>query len=216
MPHLVASVLCGVVMLGVLNPLYLAIKRRPGRGIATFVKGACTGLGLALALWGALAASSPFGWWMVAGLALCLLGDVLIVFSLVPGMAAFLLGHIGYMIAFCMLAPPRWISLPVFAVLLAVVALLFRSTFHAMGKLTPAYVAYAAVLLAMLSLALALPAGLGARGWVVALGALLFTLSDLTLARGLLVKATPLGDAVCLTLYYGAQFTLALSVFFPC
>ena len=140
---------------------------------------------------------------------------MLIVFSLVPGMAAFLLGHIGYMIAFCMLAPPRWISLPVFAVLLAVVALLFRSTFHAMGKLTPAYVAYAAVLLAMLSLALALPAGLGARGWVVALGALLFTLSDLTLARGLLVKATPLGDAVCLTLYYGAQFTLALSVFFP-
>ena len=75
----------------------------------------------------------------------------------------------------------------------------------------PALVAAAAGSL----LALALPAGLGARGWVVALGALLFTLSDLTLARGLLVKATPLGDAVCLTLYYGAQFTLALSVFFP-
>lgn len=215
MPENLIAGLCGLLMLCGLNPLYLSMKRGPRKTspVTAAVKGLCTGVALALAVAGALREPTPYAWGLTAGLALCLLGDVVLIYRLVPGMGAFLAGHFCYIAAFCLAAPPQWWSLVVFAVLLPLVALLFRPHYAAMGRNKPAFITYAVVLLAMVSTAVPLPVSLGPRGWAAAAGAVLFTLSDLLLARNMLGKSTPVSDAVSLTCYYTGQYVLALSVF---
>ncbi len=209
------AAVCFVAMLGVLNPLYLHVKAGPHKTAATVVKALATALALLLAVAGTIRQPGASPLCLTVGLALCLAGDVLIVYRLTAGMGAFLFGHIGYIAAFCLAAPPSLWSLIPFAVFLVLLFVLFRRRFPAMGRDKPAYIAYAVVLTTMLSVALLLPTRLGATGIIPAVGAALFTLSDVLLARGMLFASTKKNDALSLTLYYLGQYVLALWAFLP-
>jgi uncharacterized membrane protein YhhN len=152
-------------------------------------------------------AGDPFDRRLVAGLLLSALGDALLLFprrhAFLGGLVAFLLAHVAYALAFAGVGRP---SLgPGVAVLLATGAAV-GWLWPLLGDLRGAVVLYCAVIAAMLWLAL------GVDRLEVRLGALLFYLSDLLVARDRFVRPGLVNRAVGLPLYYAGQLLLALAI----
>ncbi|MCE9673223.1 lysoplasmalogenase [Myxococcus stipitatus] len=153
--------------------------------------------------------------WIFAGLALSLLGDLLLEVGpgfFLPGLGAFLLAHLGYTAACLHVSraarPAR--ALP-FLVLAVVASVLLHPW---LGAMTVPVTLYVAVICAMAWRAAAL---LGdahasrARQWTAFAGALLFAASDGVLAIKLFVRPLPGGSFVIMVLYWAAQLSIALS-----
>ena len=166
----------------------------------------------------ALAAGAPgsgYGWLVLAGLVLCLVGDVLLIAQgrddvFRAGLFAFLLGHVAYAAAF-LTRPlhPVWLAVAVVA-LAGLLWRVWRWLDPALpGDMRQPVFAYLVVIATMTTLAVALT---GAGGpMLVAAGALGFTASDLAVARDRFVHEEFRNRAWGLPLYYGAQLLLALS-----
>ncbi|MBI1944125.1 MAG: lysoplasmalogenase [Deltaproteobacteria bacterium] len=156
--------------------------------------------------------SASAGWLVLAGLALSLLGDV----ALIPkgskplflgGLGAFLAAHLCYAAAFVVLgqAPPH--ALGAAAVLVAVGVPLARwLARHVKGSMRAPVAGYVVAITAMVALA-AGAVGAGARPTLL-IGAVLFYLSDLCVARERFVVRSRWNAAVGLPLYYAAQLLL--------
>ena len=167
-------------------------------------------------IWAGMAAGaldSTYGQWILLGLVLCLLGDVL----LIPhdrsavfraGVFAFLGGHVAYSAAF-LTQPLDGFGLAGGAVLLAVVV---GGVLRWLASSLPADMAWPVrIYMIVIGVMSALACGVTAAGgpWAVALGALAFTASDVSVARDRFVRHEFLNRAWGLPLYYGAQLLLA-------
>jgi uncharacterized membrane protein YhhN len=167
-------------------------------------------------VWAALASGalgSGYGRLVLLGLVLCLLGDLLLVPRERPavfraGVFAFLAGHVAYCAAF-LTRPLDPLGLAAGAVLLTVVVI---AVLRWLGRSLPAGMV-AAVRLYMVVIAVmsTLACGVTAAGgpWAVALGALAFTASDVSVARDRFVRHEFVNRAWGLPLYYAAQLLLA-------
>jgi len=170
-------------------------------------------IALALSL-GALA--TGYGRALLAGMAFCWMGDLLLVSNrsrklFLLGLASFLLGHIAYIGAFAV----RGVS---FATVLgagvamaifgwAVLRWLNPNLDDRMRRPVWLYVM-------AISLMMAMAAGTHAAhgNWLIPLGAFLFLLSDLGVARDRFVAPGFINRAWGLPVYFGAQLILAASV----
>jgi len=174
-----------------------------------------TAASLTFVVLGAVAwrSGDPVATWLVVGLALCAIGDVLLIWerSFDLGLASFLLGHIAYIAAFHAATPvlewERWILAPVAMVSFGALAWLWP---HLGRRRVPVGV-YVLAITVMVWGALAATTG-GALGPMIAVGAVLFYLSDLTVARDRFVHPDFLNRAIGLPMYYAAQILIALSV----
>jgi len=185
-------------------------------------RGSRTGLWLAkpvasLAfIWAGIAAGaldSSYGQLVLAGLVLCLVGDVLLIPHDRPavfrgGVFAFLAGHVAYSAAF-LTQPLDPFGLAAGAVLLAVVV---GGTLRWLASSLPADMVwpvrvYMIVIGAMSALACGVTAADGP--WAVAVGALAFTASDISVARDRFLRNEFVNRAWGLPLYYAAQLLLA-------
>jgi uncharacterized membrane protein YhhN len=141
---------------------------------------------------------------ILVALVLSAIGDALLLSRRKPlflgGLVAFLLAHGAYAIAFWPASRPS--ALAGGAILVATAQVLGWLWPHA-GELRPAVVAYAGVIAAMVWLAL------GVDRNAVRAGAVLFWLSDLTVARDRFVRPGFVNPLVGLPLYYAAQLLLA-------
>lgn len=151
---------------------------------------------------------------ILAALCLCLVGDLLLTFKkgFLPGLIAFLLGHLAYVAAFLHWLPLSW-HWPWFA--LAVVAFAAgtaRWLWPHLGSMRIPVMGYLAVICMMLWLALSV--GLAKAPWPVAPGAAMFAVSDLTVARHRFISPGIINRAVGLPLYYTAQLLLASTLAF--
>lgn len=200
-------------MFVILMPAYLIFKEKKKKAVSVTAKGLCTLLAVLLCFSGALRIGTAAAWWMTAGLFVCMIADIAIELQFISGVAAFLLGHLCYITAFSHMAPFAYGSLLVFLVTYGLFFLFFTKSFDKMGSAKIPLIIYAAVISAMLSIAVMLPLTLGTRGWITAAGAVLFVISDMTLARNMYIRCTRLSDAFSLTCYYAGQYLLALSVF---
>jgi uncharacterized membrane protein YhhN len=162
-------------------------------------------------------------WWFVAALACCLVGDVLLMLRrdlFVPGLVAFLVGHVLFIVG--LLQPPSPAGTPPFAfsttglVVASLVAvaygavpatLIFRALARDGGGALVAPVAV--YLVAILTMAV-LAANVGVPA--AATGAALFVVSDTVLALGRFVRPLPHGDVVVHVTYHLAQMLLVLSL----
>ena len=170
---------------------------------------------LTFVILGALAwrSGDPIATWLVVGLVLCAAGDVLLIWdrSFDIGLISFLLGHIAYLAAFNSAAPitdwTRWILVPV---ALASFGALIWLWPH-LGRRRISVGAYVLVITIMVWGALAVTTQ-GVLGWKIAVGAVLFYLSDLTVARDRFVQSDFLNRGIGLPMYYAAQVLIALSV----
>jgi uncharacterized membrane protein YhhN len=200
-------VLCLVAVAGLL----VAERRgsQPGIWLAKPVASA-TFIWLGLAS-GAL--DSTYGKLVLAGLALCMLGDML----LIPrnrsgifraGVFAFLLGHVAYSAAF-LTVPLSFIGLAGGGALLAVV---IWTVMRWLGPALPTdMVAAVRTYMVVIGVMSTLACGVTAAGgpWQVAVGALAFTASDVSVARDRFVKHEFVNRAWGLPLYFGAQLLIA-------
>ena len=159
------------------------------------------------------ALDSGYGRLLLLSLALCLLGDVLLIPREQPkafraGLFAFLLGHVAYSAAFLSrpLAPGGLLA---GAVVLGIVIL---AVLRWLGKsLPPEMVGPVRTYMLVIGVMSALACGVTAAGgpWAVAVGALAFTASDISVARDRFVRHQFINRAWGLPLYYSAQLLLA-------
>lgn len=161
------------------------------------------------------ATTTPYGAWLLAGLVLCWSGDALLLplgqsiwFQL--GIGSFLLGHVAYAIAFTRLGPDP-LALVVAGVALGVAAIFVLRWLrpHVPADFRVAVVAYVTVISAMVVMAVAAVAA-GAP-LAIAVGAVGFALSDLSVARDRFVAPGFVNGAWGLPLYFAAQLVLAYS-----
>ena len=156
---------------------------------------------------------------LLAGLFLCLVGDVLLALpqkrAFTAGLAAFLLGHVLYVLAFAYVTRlSGWLSWPILLVA-ALSGAVFLWLRPRLGRMFWPVLAYVAVISIMVVGASAVFRHVGPGrpgGWLVLCGAVLFYFSDLFVARDRFVSQTFINRLAGLPLYYAGQFLLAFSV----
>lgn len=185
------------------------LKRQPKRRKALTIacKCAATGMAVLVGVLGAARSGLPSNWVMTAGLIACMLADGLLCVRFMVGGAVFAVGHLLYIIAFCMMNRPGWGSLALFIALILLATWLF-SRFRTRvnpKRFFPAY-AYATVLCVMVALA-------AAQRPMFLAGAVLFAFSDATLAYlGMMEHRSCRLDNISLGAYFTGQFLLALII----
>jgi uncharacterized membrane protein YhhN len=147
---------------------------------------------------------------VLAGLALGAVGDLLLIrertFDL--GLLAFLLGHVAYVVAFVLVAPPDAWPLAPLVVLAVVAAVTLRWLWPHLGRRRGPVVAYVAAIVAMTWGGLALSL-MGAVAPAAGLAVVLFLVSDLLVARHRFVRPQRVNRVLGLPMYYAAQLLLA-------
>jgi uncharacterized membrane protein YhhN len=188
------------------------------RGLIYVFKPLTTTLIIMLA---ALLPGDPAGRYRLAillGLGLSLLGDVFLMLPgdrFVPGLAAFLMAHLCYLVAFMAKAPFGGLPGAFVPFAAAVAPILILAWPKLQPQMRIPVVAYAVILGAMAGQALTLavvdpvPPAFSA-----AAGAALFVLSDSALVVNRFVQSFRLSPLVVLATYYAAQTLIALSVAF--
>lgn len=184
---------------------------RPGRYVFKPLA-AIAFIWLALALG---ATQSAYGKWMLAALALCMLGDLCLMFeqerAFLAGLGAFLCGHLLFAVAFTQL-PHNYVGLAISA-LPGLLLLLFVArwlTPHVPADMKIPVALYVLVITGML-LCAGLTAGQPAAAWIIA-GAWGFAASDLAVARRQFVNPSKWNGLWGTPLYFGSQMVLAASV----
>ncbi len=151
--------------------------------------------------------------WVLAAYLGCLLGDIALMFpgsrAFMLGLTSFLIGHLLLIAAFAaettLTTVPSVAMLIAAAVFVALVLAYLRWLLPRTGKLAPAVVLYVLALMAMVLTTLWRAAGAADdSAWIVCAGALLFALSDATLAYCKFVRAPSWGQAAILSSYYSA------------
>ena len=160
---------------------------------------------------GALASS--YGQLILLGLLLSWLGDVFLIpkrrLFFIAGLGSFLLAHVAFSGAFLQ-QPLEVLPLTLAATATVVIAIIILRWLwpHLTHNFRPAVVSY----LAAISLMFVLAAGsVGATGPQLLVGAAMFAVSDIFVARDLFVSPSVANKLWGLPLYYGAQLIFALS-----
>lgn len=161
--------------------------------------------------WSAGARDTPHGLIMLVGLVLGWIGDAFLLSKrslwFLSGLVAFLLGHLAYVVAFVARGWSPPIALGALLILLVPAALVARWLGPKLGRMKTPVWAYIAVISAMLATAVATWSAVGSAGLLV--GAVLFYISDLCVARERFVESGFVNKLVGLPTYYGGQLLLA-------
>ena len=166
---------------------------------------------IALALHsGALAGG--YGRWLLAGLVLCMAGDVFLIShhrrAFLAGLGSFLAGHLLYIVAFGQLPIAATASLWGLPAVLVLTLFSLRWLWpHLSGTMQLPVLAYIAAISAMLLVAAGCW-GTAAGPWILA-GAWAFAISDLAVARNQFVRRSMANRCWGLPLYYAGQLILA-------
>lgn len=195
----------------------LVVADRRGAKRATWLWKPLASAGFVATALASGALGSAYGVTIVVGLALCAVGDVLLIpdggRALRAGMAFFLLGHLAFFAAFAERGIAPAVLLAAAVAMTIPTRVVVRWLFPHVGEeLRLPIVAYASAISVMLAGAAATFAQL--PSWTILGGALAFVVSDLSVARDRFIAAAFVNRAWGLPLYYAAQLLLALSARF--
>ncbi len=158
---------------------------------------------------------------LLAGLLLCLVGDVCLAFHqekmFLLGLISFLLGHIFYIFGFFHVAHPGAWTWGGSIIVFCISSRIYFWLKPHLGAMKKPVLIYCIVITVMLSGAWSVldNSRLTLSGrLMVFIGALLFYISDVFVARDRFLKKDFFNRLVGLPLYYAGQFTLAFSVGF--
>ena len=197
--------------IGLTGLLFGEAKDRP---LVRAVSKTLASAGFIVAAIGFGALQSRYGKIVLTGLVLGAIGDVCLLGTgkkaFMGGLVSFLLGHVAYVLAFGSLSmrPPQAFLAAV--AIVTVMVLIARWVFpHAPDMRVPIGI-YMLVISAMVVTAV----GAGAAGapWMVPVGAILFTVSDIAVVRQRFVKPELANRLFGLPLYYAAQLLIAWSI----
>lgn len=179
------------------------------------LKPLATALLLALAWFAPRPVSTRYRGAVALGLAASLIGDVLLMLPgdlFVPGLVAFLIAHLAYLVAFTdgVRFAARPLTWALFLLLAGAILLLLWPGLPAALRIPVG--AYAAALATMAAQAAVRWQLRAPGGTLAACGGLLFLASDTCLAYGRFRGALPLASLLILGTYYAAQWCIARSV----
>ncbi len=153
---------------------------------------------------------------ILLGLGACLAGDVLLMLPgdrFLPGLGAFLAGHLAYLAAFTRHAPVASVPVPFLGIGLMATAILSLLWSDLTRRLRVPVVAYVVVLGSMAAQALGQGAAIGGpAAWAGGIGGLLFFFSDAALAYDRFRRKFRAARLVVLGSYWSAQTLIALSI----
>ncbi|MBK5289288.1 MAG: lysoplasmalogenase [Acidimicrobiia bacterium] len=149
--------------------------------------------------------------WFVIALVLSLAGDVFLMLptdAFVPGLAAFLLGHIAYVVGLNQASEGNWwFALPIVLITGVLGTRLVRGIRVAgHSELVAPVVAYVLTILVMVSSAVA------SGNVVAAIGAVLFMVSDSFIGEDRFVRSRPWQPITIIVTYHVAQALLVISL----
>jgi uncharacterized membrane protein YhhN len=207
-----------ILGLGVLLLITLLYSEKTGQPLGRIVTKSLLSLLFVITVFIQPGAHEAYTRYLKAGLILCLGGDVFLALSGLKwfraGLAAFLLGHGFYILAFHSLIPFNgWFS-PGDFLILAVSLGACRWLWPHLGAMKVPVLAYVAVITLMVFGAWAVferPALPLTGTALVFFGAVLFYLSDLLVARDQFIRKAFSNRLIGLPLYYAGQFLLAFS-----
>lgn len=156
-----------------------------------------------------LAGENPFAQVIFWFFLLCTAADALLEISFVPGMLVFGAAHVCLIFWLWGLSSPTWWSLALWVAVYILTAVLFRKELPTLGKLTAPFLLYPALLGGSLALAAPLPFTAGARWWPVALGCLLFYISDMLVAKNQLSRWPDKWQKPIMALYWAALYLIS-------
>lgn len=160
------------------------------------------------------ALETPYGLAVLVALVLCWVGDVFLIPKgagtlFLVGLVSFLMGHLGFAVAFGLRGPdPLWMAAAAVLLTLPALAVLRWLRPHLSQRMRIPVFAYVAVI----SLMLVTAVGAAAARPAIGVGAVCFYLSDLHVARHRFVSASFWNKSWGLPLYYAAQLILASTV----
>lgn len=143
---------------------------------------------------------------------LCTIADALLGISFVPGMLVFGAAHVCLVLWMWGQGSPTWWSLALWIALYLLTAVLFRKELPTLGKLTGPFLLYPALLGGSVALAVPLPFLLGERWWPVAIGAVLFYISDMLVAKNQLAHWDKKWQKPIMALYWGALYLISIGL----
>lgn len=193
--------------------LYFFLRRagRMKESLAAKCAGSFLAVGSA-ALGMAFSQEGPGTPWVFWFFVLCTIADALLEISFVPGMLVFGAGHVCLILWLWGLATPSWWSLALWVAVYVLTAILFRKELPTLGKLTAPFLLYPALLGGSLALGLPLVFLLGWEWWPVALGTLLFYISDMLVAKNQLAHWDDKWQKPIMALYWGALYLISVGL----
>ena len=193
--------------------LYFFLRRagRMKESLAAKCAGSFLAVGSA-ALGMAFSQEGPGTPWVFWFFVLCTIADALLEISFVPGMLVFGAGHVCLILWLWGLATPSWWSLALWVAVYVFTAILFRKELPTLGKLTAPFLLYPALLGGSLALGLPLVFLLGWEWWPVALGTLLFYISDMLVAKNQLAHWDDKWQKPIMALYWGALYLISVGL----
>ena len=159
-----------------------------------------------------LAGENPFSQVVFWFFLLCTAADALLEISFVPGMLVFGAAHVCLILWLWGLSSPTWWSLGRWVGVYVLTAVLFRKELPTLGKLTVPFLLYPALLGGSLALALPLPFLAGKALWPVALGCLLFYISDMLVAKNQLSRWPDKWQKPIMALYWAALYLISMGL----
>jgi uncharacterized membrane protein YhhN len=160
------------------------------------------------------ALSTNYGRTVLIALVLSWMGDLLLTFesrrAFLGGLVVFLLGHVAYSVAFGRLGVDPVATALASALVVTIAIVVWRWLSPHVGDMKLPVIGYVVVISVMVVLAFG-TFGSG-NTWLIPMGATLFFVSDLFVARNQFVTAVPVNRLWGLPLYYTAQVLLALSI----
>ena len=195
----------------------LAAERIGDRRLKWIAKPAASAAFIALATAEGALAGDPFGILMLTGLALCGVGDVLLIakarWGFLAGMAAFAAGHAAYAGAFASASPSLKPGVAIAAIIMiAATGFVLRALWGKLGAMRTPVIAYMIVISVMAVMSVAATPADGGYVWILIAGAFGFAASDIAVARDQFHEEAFANKAWGLPLYYGAQLLLASSI----
>lgn len=171
-------------------------------------------LGFIVAAIGFGALESRYGKIVLAGLVLGAIGDVCLLGKakryFIAGLVSFLLGHVAYVVAFAGLPISETHGLIAAVIVGAIMFVIARWVFPHAPEMRAPIAVYMLVISAMCIVAI----GAGGAGapWMVPVGAVMFTASDIAVVRNRFVSERFVNRLWGLPLYYAAQLLIAWSI----
>ena len=151
------------------------------------------------------------------GLSLCMAGDVVLFNDFIAGALIFVLGHLLYIAAYCVLCKPAWRDVIVTAAVSSA-SVLFVTLYPAFSYgsflMTAVAVVYALVISFMLGKALS--NAIGSKDGVsltLLAGSVMFFVSDLALAFSIFGGDPSWASPLCMFTYFPGQCVIAFSVY---
>lgn len=222
---IILAIIGAILILFVLTPAYLfSSTQAKYKSIGVILKGITTGISFLYALFGFLTLSQQsnnlsmkypilYPYWLLIGLGLCVLADIMLCFRIIAGGALFFLGHLAYIIFFITLGGFHTIAIIIYTLLCVATLCYFYRYTSIVKRFRLFFVLYAMMILITLTLGILLPYTYGIFGIIPAIASVLLVSSDFMLARNKLLLETKTTRFVALSLYFGGQYVMAMTLY---